>query len=126
MNLDSYCSEDLIDELERRVRTGSNLYKKYDCLPRTLYLRHDIIEYCTRLKKGSQRDLALRNPNIVKDQDLMWQIQSRIINGRQLTHTLLKRMIHKLQADPPNIPGKKLVANIKSKSETNDKEMNEQ
>jgi hypothetical protein len=105
-----YCSEDLVNELERRIRSGSNLYSTYNMLPQTVKVYVQMRpEYCTFLRKGSERALALQNPNIVSDEALMWEIQTRIINGSRLTYSLWQRMFSKLKADPPVQPGKRFM-----------------
>ena len=110
MRMEDYCSEDLVNELERRMRTGSDLFYRYFNLPNKIMLYPEIkSEYCSTLKKGSQRSLALQNPSIVTDEALMWEIQARVINGSRLTYTFLNRMAQKLKADPLIFRGKKLT-----------------
>jgi hypothetical protein len=83
VNLASYSTKSLIDEVKRRIQNGSDIMK-YHCLPgrKIIIQGYDMGDhYGHNVKKGSQRHLALKY--LTSDSDLMYELLKRILNGNQ-------------------------------------------
>ncbi len=93
-NIEDYRNQDLMSEVERRIRKGSQLL---DLFPETLSTAFypGMNDRRPKLRQGSKRSLALKYH--FKDEELVWELTRRFLNGEKDAYYRFKLMQKKLQ-----------------------------
>jgi hypothetical protein len=97
--LTGYNNESICAEIGRRAANGSDIYR-YDFLQGTLTFYGRPVEYPwgrSSVKKGSQREIALRS--VFTDKQLMKEIQDRILKGERHAYNEYMWIKNMLKAD---------------------------